>query len=142
MRVKLLKDLRGPQSRIGRLASFYPEGFIHVLVYRIQIPLTLLYAALLAVYLLTGARGGALGGAVKAATAVVWAFWTPQLYEVAKGLSLAWSRGMAFGHMNPEFAALYRKRYAKKSGGYTAFPFVVLAVWAAGFIIMLVRWAP
>jgi hypothetical protein len=138
MRQKRLKDLRGPQRRIGRLASFTVEGYIHVLVYRIMVPLTLLYAALVIVYLATGM----LGAVLKASTAVIWALWTPQLFEVAKGLSLAWSRGMAFGKMNPEFAALYRKRYAKKSAGYTAFPFVVLVVWAAGFVVMLLRWTP
>jgi hypothetical protein len=138
MREKRLKDLRGPQRRIGRLASFTMEGYVHVLVYRIMVPLTLLYAALIIVYLAAGVPGAVL----KVITAVVWVLWTPQLFEVAKGLSLAWSRGMAFGRMNPEFAALYRKRYAKRSIGYQAFPFVVLALWTAGFIIMLLRWVP
>jgi hypothetical protein len=49
---------------------------------------------------------------------------------------------MAFGHMNAEFAHLYRKRYAKRTGVYAVYPFVVLAAWAAGFIVMLVRWSP
>jgi hypothetical protein len=138
MREKRLKDLRGPQRRIGRLASFTMEGYIHVLVYRIMVPLTLLYAALIIAYLATGR----LGTVLKVSTAVIWLLWTPQLFEVAKGLSLAWSRGMAFGRMNPEFAALYRKRYAKRSAGYQAFPFVVLALWMAGFIMMLLRWVP
>jgi hypothetical protein len=138
MRQKELKDLRGPQHRIGRLAAFNFEAYIHVLVYRIMVPLTLAYALLLIVYLVSGAAGGV----VKVVTAVVWALWTPQLFEVAKGLSLAWSRGMAFGSMNPEFAALFRKRYATRSGAYVAFPFVVLALWAGGFIVMLLRWTP
>jgi hypothetical protein len=142
MRQKELKDLRGPQRRIARLASFNLEAFIHELVYRIMVPLTLAYALLLIAYLVRGTAGGALGAALKVVTAVVWLLWTPQLFEVAKGLSLAWSRGMAFGSMNPEFAALYRKRYAKRSGAYVALPFLVLAAWLAGFIVMLVRWAP
>ncbi len=135
---KVLRDLRGPQRRIGRLALFYFEGYLHVLVYRIQIPLTILYALLIVAYLtLSG-----LGVALKVVTAVVWVLWTPQLFEVAKGLSLAFSRGMAFGNLNPEFAELYRKRYHKRSGLYVAFPFVAMAVWAAGFVVMLARWHP
>ena len=83
-----------------------------------------------------------LGTALKVLTAAVWLLWTPQFFEALKGLALIWSRGMAFGHLNAEFAHLYRKRYAKRTGVYAAFPFVVLAAWAAGFVVMLVRWFP
>ena len=34
----------GAAARIGRLARFYFEGYLHVLVYRIQVPLTILCA--------------------------------------------------------------------------------------------------
>ncbi len=49
---KVLRDLRGPQRRIGRLAQFSFEGYLHIVVYRIQIPLTVLYALLIGAYLL------------------------------------------------------------------------------------------
>jgi len=107
-------------------------------VYRVMIPLTLLYGLFIVAYLAVGG----LGTGLKIFTAVIWVLWTPQLFEVAKGLSLAWSRGMAFGHMNEEFAQMYRKRYNRKSGVYVAFPYVVLALWAAGFIVLLARWQP
>jgi hypothetical protein len=132
------RDLRGPQIRILRLARFLPEGFIHVLAFRIKVPLAILYGLLIIVYLLVPGAGTVL----KVATAVIWVLWTPQLFEVAKGLALAWSRGMAFGKLNPEFARLYRKRYGKWPGLYRALPFLVLALWAAGFILMLARWQP
>jgi hypothetical protein len=135
---KVLRDLRGSQSRIGRLLSFSVEAYIHVLTYRIMIPLSLVYSGLILAYLLTGA----LGTGLKVFTAVIWALWTPQLFEVAKGLSLAWSRGMAFGHMNEEFAQMYRRRYNRKSGAYIAFPYVVLSLWAIGFVVILARWHP
>ncbi len=132
------RDLRGPQRRIGRLARFFLEGFIHVLFYRVMVPLSILNGLLIAAsFFLPG-----LGGAVKAVTLVSWAVWTPQFFEVAKGLALAWSRGMAFGRLNPEFAHLYRKRYHKRPGVYRALPFIVLAAWAAGFVVMIVRWHP
>ena len=132
------RDLRGPQRRIARLASFSLEAFVHVLFYRIMVPLTILYGLLIIAYLLLPG----LGGALKVVTLVTWALWTPQLFEVAKGLALAWSRGMAFGRLNAEFAHLYRKRYGKKAGVYLALPFIVLAVWTAGFVVMIARWQP
>jgi hypothetical protein len=135
---KVLLDLRGPQRRIGRMAPFTLEGFLHVVVYRIQVPLTILYALFILAYL---AFGG-LGIGLKIFTAVLWVLWTPQLFEVAKGLALAFSRGMAFGNLNPEFAQLYRRRYHKRSGVYVAFPFVVLVLWVAGFVLMIARWHP
>ncbi len=152
MIAKKLMDLRGPQRRIGRLVPFLFEGWLHMLFYRIMVPLAIVYGLAIIAYLeLTEAEGleageaavpGPWGVALKVLTIIVWVLWTPQLFEVAKGLSLAWSRGMAFGHLNKEFAALYRKRYKKHSGAYTAFPYVVLALWIAGFVILLVRWFP
>ncbi|MGO9311063.1 MAG: hypothetical protein ACLQDL_18820 [Spirochaetia bacterium] len=135
---KRLTDLRGPQSRIGRLLSFSFEAWLHMLTNRIMVFLSLLYAVLIVLYLLVPG----LGTALKIVTAAVWLLWTPQFFEALKGLALVWSRGMAFGHLNEEFAHLYRKRYAKRTGVYAVFPFVVLAAWAAGFVVMLVRWFP
>jgi hypothetical protein len=147
---KKLMDLRGPQSRIGRLLPFLFEGWLHMLLYRIMVPLSIVYGLFVAAYLLAPAAGlgggaearGAWGISMKAFTVVVWVLWTPQFYEVFKGLSLAWSRGMAFGHLNAEFAALYRKRYRKRIGGYVALPYVVLALWIAGLVILILRWFP
>ena len=135
---KRLTDLRGPQSRIARLLSFSFEAYLHMLTNRIMVFLSLLYAASIAAYLLVPG----LGTVLKVFTAAVWLLWTPQFFEALKGLALVWSRGMAFGHLNPEFAHLYRKRYAKRSGVYAAFPFVILALWASGFVVMLARWFP
>jgi hypothetical protein len=103
-----------------------------------MVPLTILWSLLIIAYLLWPV----LGGLVKIVTAAVWVLWTPQLFQVAKGLALAWSRGMAFGKLNEEFANLYRKRYGRKRGLYLALPFIVLAVWTAGFIVMIARWQP
>jgi len=52
------------------------------------------------------------------------------------------TRGLAFGHLNGEFAHLYRKRYGKHPGPWRAVPFIGLAVWVAAFVIMLARWTP
>ncbi len=135
---KSLRDFRGPQRRIGRLLRFSGEAFIHVLAYRIMVPLMIAFGAVLLLSLFLPGMGVAL----KILTAVIWALWTPQLFEVAKGLSLAWTRGMAFGRLNEEFAHLYKKRYGRRTGAFVAFPFLVLAVWAAGFVVMLIWWHP
>lgn len=135
---KRLKDLRGPQRRIGRLAHFHFEAFIHVVFYRILIPLAILYGLCIVAYLAVPG----LGALLKVFTAVVWVLWTPQVFEVARGLSLAWTRGLAFGRLNEEFAALYRKRYPRRTAPFIAFPFVALALWGAGFVVMLLRWFP
>ena len=135
---KRLEDLRGPQRRISRLLRFYPEAYIHMLFYRVAIPLTILYGLIILLFFLLPGWGLAL----KIFTAVLWVLWTPQLFAVAKGLSLAWSRGMAFGQLNPEFAALYRKRYSRRSSLYVALPYVVLVVWAVGFVVLILRWRP
>ncbi len=136
--LKPLRDLRGPQRRIGRLLHFYWESFIHVAAFRIMVPLTILAGAVALLSLLLPG----LGVALKVLLSVVWVLWTPQLFKVAKGLSLAWTRGMAFGKLNEEFAHLYRKRYGKNTAAFVAFPFIVLAIWAAGFVLMLVWWQP
>ncbi len=135
---KKLTDLRGPQSRIGRLLSFSFEAWLHMATNRVMVFLSLLYAALIVVYLLVPG----LGIPLKIFTAAVWVLWTPQFFEALKALVLVQSRGLAFGHLNGEFAHLYRTRYHKHSGPYTAFPFVVLAGWIAGFVVMLLRWFP
>jgi hypothetical protein len=135
---KRLEDLRGPQRRIARLLRFYPEAYLHMLFYRLAVPLTLLYALAILLYLLLPG----LGLALKIFTAVLWALWTPQIFAVAKGLCLAWTRGLAFGQLNPEFAALYRKRYPRRTGLYRALPYAVLVLWVLGFAALLLRWHP
>ena len=131
-------DLRGPQRRIARLLTFSGEAFVHVLAYRIMVPLNIVFGAVILLSIFIGIPGTLL----KVLTAVTWALWTPQLFEVAKGLSLAWTRGMAFGNLNEEFAHLYRKRYGRNTAIFTALPWVVLVLWAAGFVILLVVWRP
>ena len=135
---KRLTDLRGPQSRVGRLLSFSFEAWLHMVTNRVMVFLSMLYAVLVVVYLLVPG----LGAALKWATAALWVLWTPQFFEALKALALVRTRGLAFGHLNGEFAHLYRTRYRKHSGPYRVFPFVVLVAWAVGFVLMLLRWFP
>jgi hypothetical protein len=131
-------DLRGPLRRIGRLVGFYPVAYFHVIIYRIMVPLALVCCAVIAAYLFVPG----LGALLKIFVAVLWAMWTLQLFRVFKGLALAWSRGMAFGNLNEEFAHLYRMRYKPRAGIYRALPFAFLVVWVCGFAALLVWWRP
>ena len=135
---KRLTDLRGPQSRIGRLLSFSFEAWLHMVTNRIMVFLSLAYALFIVVYLLVPG----LGTVLKILTAAVWILWTPQFFEAMKAFVLVASRGLAFGHLNGEFAHLYRTRYRKHPAPYRVLPFLALAVWAAGFVVMLARWFP
>ncbi|MEM0145533.1 MAG: hypothetical protein QXH66_00885 [Conexivisphaerales archaeon] len=132
------KDMRGSQSRIARLASFYIEGFVHMLFYRILVPISIAYGALVIAWIFYPQ----LGLTVKAITAVVWVLFAPQIFETVKGLALSRSRGMAFGHINEEFRALYMARYGKGSMYLKAAPYAVIVIWAIGFIAMLAWWWP
>ncbi|AFZ70714.1 hypothetical protein Calag_0991 [Caldisphaera lagunensis DSM 15908] len=135
---KKLKDLRGSQSRIFRLRSFYLEGFIHAIFYRIQIPVSIIYGIILLSWLFY--PGLAL--TVKAFTALVWILFIPQLFESVKGLALSMSRGMVFGKLNNEYAHLYRLRYKKNLVHLRLAPYLVLAIWIIGFIAMIIWWYP
>ncbi|MEM4102058.1 MAG: hypothetical protein QXN78_01430, partial [Conexivisphaerales archaeon] len=77
------KDMRGSQSRIARLASFYIEGFVHMLFYRILVPISIVYGALVIAWIFYPQ----LGLTVKAITAVVWVLFAPQIFETVKGLA-------------------------------------------------------
>ncbi len=135
---KKLTDLRGPQSRIGRLLTFSFEAWLHMVTNRIMVFLSLAYAVLIVLYLLVPG----LGLLLKIVTAAVWLIWAPQFFEAMKAVVLVRSRGLAFGHLNGEFAHLYQARYHKHPGPLRALPFLGLAVWLAGFVVMLLRWFP
>jgi len=128
-------DLRGPQVRIGRLSRFYMEGFIHMLFNRILAP----YALIFGVVTLSWQLGvSSVSILMKPMILLLWVLFTPQFLETVKGLSMASSRGIAFGHLNPEFAFLYRTRYKKSGAGYKAVFSIVAALWVVSLILLLV----
>ncbi|MEM0075001.1 MAG: hypothetical protein QXG05_03130 [Nitrososphaerota archaeon] len=135
---KNLRDERGSQSRIARLTSFYTGAFIHMLFYRILIPVSIIYGITIFVWL----GYPSLAILVKAMTAIVWFLFTPQFFYTIKGLILSYSRGLSFGHLNPEFVAIYRSRYKKNTAYLAPIPYIALAIWIIGFIAMLVWWSP
>ena len=134
---KKLYDMRGRQANIARLAHFHVEGFIHMLFYRILVFLSIIYG----IMLLTFFAYPQLAFAVKVLTAIVWVFFTPQLYETAKGFTIISTKGLAFGRLSEEYRFLMKSKYGKSGGIYNAVPYATLAVWIAGFVAMLAWWS-
>lgn len=130
-------DVRGRLSNLGRVWRHDREAFVHALFYRILIPYSILYG----VVLLVGVFVGGLGYLLRPLTLVEWVLFTPQVYETAKAFSLIASRGQAFGHLNESYLSLVKKRYGPKSGFYGLLPYLVLLLWAAGFVVAAIWWS-
>ncbi|MDG7052249.1 MAG: hypothetical protein JRN19_07370 [Nitrososphaerota archaeon] len=130
------RDYRGKQSNIFRLRSYLPWAIVHLISYRILMPASIAYGLLTIFSLLFSS----LGIYVKGATIIIWIIFTPQIFAVAKGVALAMSDGLAFGHLNDSYKYLMKIRYHRNVLIYMALPYVVLALWLAGFIAMLVWW--
>jgi hypothetical protein len=134
---KKVYDFRGKQSNISRLIRFDPEAFVHILFYRLLIPVSIIYG----VVLLASLAFAGLGLVAKTLTIIVWILFTPQVFETAKAISVTGSRGIAFGHLNESYRFILRTRYSKKAGGYSLFPYLILALWVIGFIFAVVWWS-
>lgn len=135
---KRLKDLRGTPGRLLRVGAFDREAYVHMLSYRALIPVSILYGLVMLLW----SVAPSLAPAVKPLTVLVWLLFTPQLFETVRGLAMSWSRGLAFGRLNPEFASLYKERYSVNVAPQKAFVYGVMALWAVGFVLMLAWWSP
>lgn len=131
-------DLRGKQSNIFRLSRFDKEALVHVLFYRVLAPYSVIYG----VILLASVFYGAMQPLAKAFTVVEWILFTPQLYESVKAFSLVSTRGLAHGHLNDSFLYVYRKRYGGSASFFAVLPYIALALWAIGFVLMIAWWTP
>jgi hypothetical protein len=129
-------DFRGKQRNIFRLWGFHKSAFIHMLFYRILIPLSIIYG----VTLIFSVFYAPLNLFTKWFTAVVWILFTPQVYETAKAFALINTRGLAFGRLNESYVYLLKKRYNKSAGFYATLPYIVLALWIVGFVFEVIWW--
>ncbi len=129
-------DMRGHQANIARLFVFDKEGFVHMLFYRILIFYSVVYGLAVLVFLTYGLSPLLL----KAMTAVLWIFFTPQVYETAKGFSLIGSKGLAFGHLSEEYIFLAKNKYHKGVSIFPTVTTVAFAMWIIGFVMMLLWW--
>lgn len=135
--MKELYDMRGSQKNLFRLLAFDKEAFIHMLFFRILIPVSIIYGIVLLIYIATSQ----LQVLVKPLTVLVWVLFTPQFFESAKTVSLINTRGLSMGHLSHEFVNLMKTKYRKNTSAYSAIPYGALALWAIAFVFMVVWWS-
>ncbi len=132
-------DLRGGQSRISRLWDFYKESYIHMLFYRMLIPVAIIAAVVFAVQYLYPSETISLIS--KLIFILVWVLFMPQVFETSKGLSIIATKGFVHGRLNKmymEIAAKYEQH--PLSPFYKAFPYLTIIVWIAGLITVSILW--
>lgn len=128
---KSIHDPRGRLSNLGRLKTFDREALVHLVSYRLLIITSLLTFF---VFLASLAYPG-FAPAWKLLLVLDWIFLSTQVFETLKGLALTGSGGIAFGRLNESFlSAMVEKRSRPV---YKAVPYVALAVWVAGFIVLI-----
>ncbi len=137
---KKLYDMRGKQANLVREARFDMEGFVHMLFFRALIFLAIIDGVVILAYLALGSPAAYQLGP-EALTAAVWVLITPQLFESIKLVSMMRTRGLAFGHFSKDHAFLMRSKYRINTGPARALPYAVMAVWAAGFVAMVLWWS-
>jgi len=131
---KTVYDARGRMSNLGRVKKFYPEAFVHLVSYRLLI----IFSLLLFVTFALSVADSAFTGLFDVVLVLTWIFFTTQVFETAKGLSLTASRGAAFGRLNSSFVGSMMTQKEKARGRrYRVIPYIVLAVWIAGLIALL-----
>ncbi|MEM3852632.1 MAG: hypothetical protein QXP70_06495 [Methanomassiliicoccales archaeon] len=121
-------DARGRMGLLSRLLAFDREAFIHLVFYR-----ALIFGSIITfVLFIASIPFHVLDLAWRIMIAIDWIFFTTQVFESIKALSLAGSEGAAFGHLNPSFVSSMLS--VRHRGAYTAIPYVFLAIWIAGLI--------
>lgn len=129
---KNIYDPRGRLKNLGRLRTFDVEALIHLISYRLLV----LTSLLTVIAFLLSLAIPATAMAWKILLLLDWIFFSTQVFETLKGLSLTGSHGIAFGRLNESFlSAMVKKR---SSPGYKAMPYFALAVWLAGLAAYIV----
>lgn len=119
-------DMRGRQSGILRLWGFHKEGLVHMLSYRMLVPLSLITAVLIIASL--AYNTSAITRIAESAMLLTFILFTPQIFASLKAFSLVYSKGSAFGHLNESFVI----HGGRERGRYLALevlPYLGLAAW-------------
>ncbi len=128
---KNIYDPRGRLSNIGRLRGFDAEALVHLISYRL-----LIISSLLTVVAFLFSLGVSQLDAVwKVLLVLDWIFFSTQVFETLKGLSLTGSGGIAFGRLNQSFLSGMLGK--KDSPGYRAIPYIALALWLVGLVVLI-----
>jgi hypothetical protein len=132
-------DMRGGQSRIARLWSFYKESYIHMLFYRILIPVAIITAIIFTIQYFYPSQLVALLS--KIMFLLVWVLFIPQVFETSKGISIIATNGFVHGRLNKMYLEAAAK-YERHSFGllYEALPYLAIIVWTAGLVAISALW--
>ncbi len=129
-------DLRGSQSLLSGLFRFDTEAYLHMIFYRILIWFSFIAAAIFIFdYFFK------INALSHAFFLLVWIFFTPQVLESAKGLSVIGTKGFVFGYLNKSYlttAGKYEKQ--KMNSFYKVLPYIVFALWISGFVVLSFEW--
>ena len=133
--MKKIYDLRGPQSRIFRLYSFYKSALLHMITYRLLIFESPIAAAAIILEII---RPSPIINIVSDSLILLtWILFTPQLFSAAEAFSIISTKAASFGHLNKSFIAA---QWRKPNPLFNALPFVASAIWAMGFILLAFKW--
>ena len=128
-------DLRGGQANLMRLLNYNIGAFVHLASRRL---LMLLSPILILMTVASMVYGNNIY--YEFAVVVAWLLAAPQIFPVAKALSITSSEGVVFGKFN--------KSYLKSSGkgsnpvniAYQVFPYAVIIIWLALLVLLLNMW--
>lgn len=130
-------DIRGRQAGILRLYSFDKEGLIHMVFYRIAVFLALILAASIMIGIVY--YSNPFTKITKILILLIWILFTPQIFETGKATAIIMSRGVVFGRLNKSFLKYGAKR-ERVYVIYSLLPYIIVLIWALGFIEMLALW--
>lgn len=123
-------DARGSIGNLARLNAFDREAFYHLISYRLLI----IASVVTFVFFIMSLGFHSLNIAWKVMLVIVWLLLTSQVYESAKAFVLVGSGGIAFGRLNESYLSSMRGG-SRDAGLKSYIPYLVLTVWAVGFII-------
>ena len=132
-------DVRGRQSRIFRLFCFDKEGLAHMTFYRIAIVIALLMLISMVIGLTYSSYHTPFINGTRVLFLLLWILFTPQLFETGKAAAVIASRGIVFGRLNQSFMK-YGIQKRRSYIALKAIPYVVMLVWAVGFVGLLRLW--
>ena len=115
------------------LKRFDIEAFIHILFYRIAV----IYAIFNSIIIFLNLIGVVSDLGLKISIALLWILLTPSFYELNRGMVMAITRGLAFGHIAENLRDLLLKKYGSKVLFYRSLVYIALILWVGGFILFI-----
>ncbi len=115
------------------LKRFDLEAFIHILFYRIAV----IYAIFNSIVIILNVLGIISDLGLKISLAILWVLLTPSFYELNKGMVMAITRGLAFGHIAENLREILSRKYGGNLYLYKSLVYISLAIWILGFILFI-----